>query len=162
MWALRKSRPRYSSVKSLIGNTSVGNNSFGKNSVYEKILKKKGKLVSFGLNQFDPTFVHYVEQYFDENYSKLKYRYLKKFSGIIINKKRKKRKTFFSFMRHEKSNVIFDGKKIKSSLNKRKRLIKLKILKNDIYIVKSKDFFNAGIVGLKKNKNFLIKQINYD
>ncbi len=92
--------PMFSFV--VIGNkkkyfTKNSNNSFGKNSVFEKILKEKGKLISFGLNQFDPTFVHYVEQYFDENYKRLKYRYLKKFSGIIINKKKNKKKSNIFF-----------------------------------------------------------------
>ena len=39
----------------------ISNNSFGKKSIYEKIYKNNGLLVSFGLNQFDPTFVHFVE-----------------------------------------------------------------------------------------------------
>ena len=153
--------PMFSFV--VIGNkkkyfTKNSNNSFGKNSVFEKILKEKGKLISFGLNQFDPTFVHYVEQYFDENYKRLKYRYLKKFSGIIINKKKiKKKAIFFSFVRHENSNVIFDGNKIKNSLIKSKKLKKFKNLKNDVYIVNSQDFYKNGIKGLKKNNNYFVK-----
>ena len=45
---------------------------------------------SFGLNKFDPTFVHYVEQFFDQNIKKIKYRKRLKFKGIIKIKKRKK------------------------------------------------------------------------
>ena len=56
---------------------NISNNSFGKKSIYEKIYKNNGLLVSFGLNQFDPTFVHFVEQYYSENITKLNYRYLK-------------------------------------------------------------------------------------
>ena len=40
--------------------------------------EKNTKLISFGLNKFDPTFVHYVEQFFDQNI-KNKYRKRLKF-----------------------------------------------------------------------------------
>lgn len=138
--------------------SDISNNSFGKNSVYEKILKKKGKLISFGLNQFDPTFVHFVEQYYDENFSKLKYRYLKKFSGILIDKKKKKKKkSFFCFVRKSKNNMVFNGKKIQVNLTKKNKLNRINILNNDIYIVNSSDFFREGLVGLKKSKYFFVK-----
>ena len=48
-------------------------------------------------------------------------------------------------------------KKIEQKLKKLGKLKKLHLLKNDIYIVKSKDFFNAGVEGLKKDKNYFIK-----
>ena len=66
---------------------NIGNSSFGKKSLYEKINNNKTYLVSFGLNKFDPTFVHYVEEYFDRNFEKINYRFLKKFSGFFERKK---------------------------------------------------------------------------
>ena len=53
----------------------IGNSSFGINSLYEKINSTNTYLVSFGLNKFDPTFVHYVEEYFNNNFKKIKYRF---------------------------------------------------------------------------------------
>ena len=50
------------------------------------------KLISFGLNKFDPTFVHYVEQFFDENIKKINYRKKFKFKGIFLKKKEIKQK----------------------------------------------------------------------
>ena len=44
----------------------VSNDSFGPNSIFDKIFKENFKLISFGIDKFDPTFVHYVEQYFNE------------------------------------------------------------------------------------------------
>ena len=55
--------------------------------------EKNTKLISFGLNKFDPTFVHYVEQFFDQNIKKIKYRKRLKFKGIIKIKKKKKLKS---------------------------------------------------------------------
>lgn len=158
--ALRTNDPMFSFF--ILGNnkkffSNISNNSFGKNSIYHKILKKKGILISFGLNRFDPTFVHYVEQYFDEHYSKLGYRYLKKFSGHIVENKKIKKSFFYTFARLENSKFIFNEKNIKKKLINAKKLKKLKILNNKIYIVNSKDFFDVGIKNLKINKNFFIK-----
>ena len=120
-------------------------------------------MISFGLNQFDPTFVHFVEQYYDENFSKLKYRYLKKFSGILIDKKKKKKKkSFFCFVRKSKNNMVFNGKKIQVNLTKKNKLNRINILNNDIYIVNSSDFFREGLVGLKKSKYFFCKKLEND
>jgi len=75
----------------------VSNNSFGKNSIFEKIHYKNAKLVSFATKTFDPTFVHYVEQFYNENIKKINYRYLKKIKGTITVNKLKKKKYFFHF-----------------------------------------------------------------
>ena len=58
---------------------SLTNNSFGIGSFFHELYKENAKLISFGLNQYDPTFVHFCEQYFDENIMKIGYRKNKKF-----------------------------------------------------------------------------------
>ena len=135
----------------------TSNNSFGKNSVYEKVLINKGKLLSFGLSQFDPTFVHYVEQYFHENFKKLNYRYMKTFSGYFVDKRKKK---FFrkhkSFVRKIDSNYLYSEKKIKRKLKKEKKLKVINFLKTKIYICNSQDFFKYGFESLKKDKYFFV------
>tara|TARA_Y100000590_G_scaffold11478_1_gene14072 strand:- start:214 stop:1014 length:801 start_codon:yes stop_codon:yes gene_type:complete len=138
--------------------TDIGNDSFGKNSLFEKIHNKKAKLVSFGLDKFDPTFVHYVEQYFDSNYSKIKYRYLKKFEGALIDKDGKKLNTaHYSFMRSLDSKVVYDETGIKESLKSKKKLQTIKIENGIINIANATDFFDLGIEGMKKNINFFSK-----
>ena len=111
--AVRTKDPMFSFF--ILGNNknyfkNISNNSFGKKSIYEKIYKNNGLLVSFGLNQFDPTFVHFVEQYYSENITKLNYRYLKKFTGILIEKKKYK-ENFYTFARKENHYFSFNGKK---------------------------------------------------
>ena len=61
------------------------------------------KLISFGLNKFDPTFVHYVEQFFDENI-KINYR---KNSNLREFLKKNKQKNPFFFMRPLNSKDLF-------------------------------------------------------
>ena len=62
----------------------IGRNSFGYNSLFEKINNNNTYLVSFGLNKFDPTFVHYVEEYFDSNIKKLKLMMLKSKKVMVL------------------------------------------------------------------------------
>jgi len=140
--------------KSYYSNNS--NNSFGPGSIFEKLLIQNAKLVSFGLNRFDPTFVHYVEQFFDTNFKKINYRYLKKISGIIIKDKKRYKDNYFTFLR-KKNNKFYNEKNIKKDLLKAKKLNWIKLLNTNIYIVEAKDFYNFGITGMKKNKNYFIK-----
>ena len=137
--------------------TKTSNDSFGKNSVFEKMHEKNTKLVSFGLNKFDPTFVHYVEQFFDQNIKKIKYRKRLKFKGIIKIKKKKKTQIHYSFMRPKNSKRIYSEIKIKKNLMKKKFLKQLIINKGLIQIVSCKNFFNEGILGMKKDINFFNK-----
>ncbi len=59
------------------------NDSFGECSIFKKMHDNNVKLISFGTNQYDPTFIHYVEQYFDENIKPYPYRSIKTFHGTI-------------------------------------------------------------------------------
>ena len=134
----------------------VGKNTFGASSIFEKLNKHNAKLVSFGLKRFDPTFVHYVEQYYDENIKKIKYRYLKKLKGVIIYKNKKYKDEFFTFLRNKKHNKFFNEKRIKKDLMQNKKLKKINILGADIYVVKARDFFTTGINGMKKKVNYFV------
>lgn len=136
---------------------SIGDNSFGKNSIYEKLHNKNAKLVSFGLKFFDPTFVHYVEQYYDENIKKIKYRYLKKIKGDFKVDYKKKTKVFYCFLKNLKTKRIYSDHNIKKEMKKKGELYSTHILNNKIYICEAKNFFNTGLNGMKKNKYFFTK-----
>ena len=138
--------------------SNIGKDSFGKKSLFEKIHNSKTKLITFGLNRFDPTFVHYVEQYFDENIDKINYRYKKKFIGFFSNNNKKIKNVFFSFVRKENSNFFFTGKNIERDLKKNNKLTILKIFNANIYITQANDFFKFGISGMKKSKKYFIKK----
>lgn len=136
------------------------NNSFGRKSIYSYLHEKNAHLINFGLNKFDPTFVHYVEQFFHENYSKLHYRKIFKLNGFYGLKKY--RSSHYSFLRVPKCNYTYDDKKILKKMLKNNDLYSGKILHQQIYICESKKFFESGIEGLKKNNNFFIKKENND
>ncbi len=138
---------------------NIKKDSFGKNSVFHKINNKKTKLISFGINRFDPTFVHYVEQYFDENINSINYRYKKKFFGSFENSKNKnKKETFFSFVRNEKTNLFFSGKNIYRDLSKKGKIKSFFIFNSPIHIVPANFFFDTGIEGMKKDIHYFVKR----
>ncbi len=138
---------------------NVGNDSFGKDSVYEKMHHLNAKLVSFGLDKFDPTFVHYVEQFFDENIKKIYYRNKFKFEGILEKKNYKKIQYHFTFMRPSNSKRVFSETKIKKELKKKKLLKSIIINDGLVQVTTCNSFFNEGIKGMKKNINFFNKKI---
>ena len=137
--------------------SQIGNSSFGKNSLFEKINNNKTYLVSFGLNKFDPTFVHYVEEFFDRNFKTINYRYLKKYSGYFgINKKKKQ--TFYSFSRKYKSNKFYCEKNIKRVLISKKKIKIINFYKFKVFISTARNFFNEGIKGMESNPNFFVEK----
>ena len=87
------------------------NSSFGNESVFHKLYLKNSYLVNYGTRKFDPTFVHFVEEYFNNNIKKINYRKLFKFNGII----NKKRGIHYSFMRVRGSKYIYYDKNIKKN-----------------------------------------------
>ena len=135
----------------------IKNSSFGKNSLFDKLDLNNTYLVSFGLNKFDPTFVHYVEEKFDREYEKIKYRFSKKFDGFLIENDKKKKSSFYCFSRNLKFNKRYNENNIKKILIKRKKLKIFKFFGFDVFIVKARDFLFEGLKGMKNNKYFLVK-----
>ncbi|SVC06328.1 uncharacterized protein METZ01_LOCUS259182, partial [marine metagenome] len=85
----RTSDPMFSYL--IFGNNAIniakiaGKNTFGSNGIYRYLHENNAKLISFGLDGYDPTFIHYAEQYYHTNTHELDYRYIKEFNGEIIN-----------------------------------------------------------------------------
>ncbi len=137
--------------------STIGKSSFGKRSLFEKIDKDKTYLVSFGLERFDPTFVHYVEEYFDRNYKKINYRFSKKYNGLFKKHNKFKKDFFHSFSRNLKLNMFYNEKKIKKILLKKKKLKIVNFHSFEVFITLARDFFNEGILGMKNDQFFFVK-----
>lgn len=136
---------------------AIGKNSFGPNSLFEKINNHNSYLISFGLNKFDPTFVHYVEEYFDINIHKIGYRFSKKYTGYFKSGSKRRKDNFHSFSRNLRLNKFYNEKNIKKVLLKKKKLKIVNFYSFDVFISKAKDFFDEGIKGMKSNSDFFIK-----
>ena len=75
--------------------------SFGTNSLFQIMHRKQNSLImNFGTRLFNPSFIHYVEQYVDEHHTKLGYRARVRFDGLFEDEAGKRESGhFYSFMR---------------------------------------------------------------
>lgn len=137
--------------------STIGKSSFGEQSLFEKINKEKTYLISFGLDRFDPTFVHYVEEYYDRNYKKINYRFSKKYNGFFKKNNGLKKDFFYCFSRNLKLNMFYNEKKIKKVLQKKNKLKIINFCTCKVFITLAKDFFHEGILGMKKDQFFFVK-----
>lgn len=138
--------------------------SFGKGSLYEKIHKLNAKLVSFGIKKHDPTFIHYIEQFFHENIESLHYRFIKKFTGTLVNRNNHKRVKYkdyqfcFSRFLDRHIDLEFDEKKIVRDLDKENKLATIEIGNGRICISGCESTFNTGLAGLKADKKYFLRK----
>lgn len=135
---------------------NINNSSFGKDSLFRKLHMRNAKLVTFGLKQYDPTFVHYIEQYYDENIEKLSYRYLKKFSGKMIENGIACDADHYSFMRYLDSTLRFTEKNLVNDLRLINKLTEIKIGAGVINISDCDAVFQTGLEGLKQNEMYFM------
>ena len=136
--------------------------SFGEPSLYSGLHLINAKLVSFGLPQFDPTFVHYVEQYYHENIEKLDYRFIKRFEGTIINCSGSKRKDYWECFSRRRSGYPafkFSDKKLVEALKSKRKLDEVMIGNGKVCISDCFSVFEAGTEGLQKDKHFFIEYV---
>ena len=133
----------------------VNNNSFGQGSIYDKMMNENAYLINFGLNRYDPTFVHYVEQSFDETIDKYPFRSLIEFTGEVIdfNKKRYYAE-HKSFMRKLGGNYLFADEKLIKSLRERDALTTMKIGGGLVYLSDCHSVYSAGMEGLRNDIRF--------
>jgi len=135
--------------------------SFGKGSLYEKIHNMPSKLISFGLKRYDPTFVHYCEQYFHENIEELDYRFIKKFQGTIVDYQGRQYIDFhYCFSRYldRYINWRFDERRLLKDLEKAQLINRVHIGNADIWISDSESVFNLSIKGLNNNRHYFINK----
>jgi aminoglycoside 3-N-acetyltransferase len=131
------------------------NSSFGACSVFKKLHQRNAKLIGFGLKQYDPTFIHYIEQYFDENIRTIGYRYLKNFTGNVINSSVQfKVENHKSFVRNLELKANTDYSNLIKDLQRNKQLFCKKFLNSKIFISDCESVFNTSISGLKKDLGY--------
>ena len=137
----------------------VGKNTFGADGMYQYLHKNNAKLISFGLNKYDPTFIHYAEQYYHENIDELDYRYIKEFNGEIINYSGelfRDKQYCFSRILERYGDWDFYDKNLISALKKDKLLHDITIGGGMVRVSDAESVFNASIKGLSGDKHFFI------
>ncbi len=135
------------------------NDSFGKCSTFAKLHEVNAKLIGFGLNKYDPTFIHHVEQFYNENISPIDYRYLKEFKGKI---KKNNELTgilrHYAFVRNLSLQGDFSYDKLSSDLIEQDLLVHEEFCNSKIYISDCNSVFDVSMSGLKGDINYFRKK----
>lgn len=136
--------------------------SFGKNSLYDKIRKFNAKLISFGLMKYDPTFSHFIEQFYHENIQEISYRFIKKFEGIVVGYDGVAREDHqYCFSRHldQHTDLVFNEKKLVADLRKNEKLREVTIGNGQINISDCDAVFQAGIAGMASDPFYFVDKV---
>ncbi len=132
---------------------NVGKDCFGKESIFDELrYVKNAKYVIFGVNYFSCTYVHYLERIME-----VPYRFLKKFKGKIKIKNKEYEDEYGYYVRTLDKNINPDFDKIEKHLFKKKLLKKIKLGSGYISSVKIRDVHREGLLMLKKNPYFFLK-----
>jgi len=139
-----------------------GKTSFGKDSLYNKVHKLNAKLISFGLIQYNHTFIHYVEQWYHENIDEIEYRFIKKFQGRIIDYDGASYDDYqYCFSRYldRSFGPRVNGRKLLTDLRKIKKLNEIKIGNAYVNISDCESVFDVGIKGMKADPLYFMDKI---
>lgn len=126
----------------------------GKGSVFELLYKNNSNIIFFG-SDFAPSFIMYIEHMISGG---PRYRYLKKFNGIL--KKKGKSKVSVSFYcRPYNFNYKYDLKNLEYKLIKESILKKIYLDKKFYYLdLCVKDFYQYSMMKLNKDSFFFLDQ----
>lgn len=136
----------------------IGNSSFGKDSVFEKIHKENAKLVAFGLTRYDPTFVHYVEERFNNEIKEIGYRSIVEFEGEYQNGEVLQDEKHYCMMRPMGSNKFFTEKKLIKRLSDNKKMDSINIGAGVATISDCNSVFDECFIGMKDDIHFLVEE----
>lgn len=144
--------------------SGITKTSFGQGSVYHRMHDHNAKLISFGLNKYDPTFIHYAEQYYHENVRTLDYRFVKRFEGEIIDVKgRRYEDEHYCFSRHldRYGDWKFYDKDLRVDLRDQDKLQEIIIGNSTVRIADARSVFNVAQAGLERDMHYLIRKEGY-
>lgn len=123
---------------------------FGKNCVYETLIKLNGKYLLFGTD-IGHTLTHHIEEK-----NGVEYRYFKNFKGIVIDENNKYNKNINYYVRYLDKNSLPDVDSINDITRKTNNFKLEKFGGADICIFNSKEYEQAIINALKKDKNIFV------
>lgn len=129
------------------------NTCFGKNSIFDYFHKVNGKIICLGCDINRVTFTHYVEEFF-----KVQYRYYKIFKILTKYKNKQKIINIKYYVRKVNRPSKIDLRNLYKYLKKSKKIKEINFGRYNFLSISSKDFFNACLFLLKKNKYSLIKK----
>ena len=132
-------------------NNKIINSSFGQNSIFHKWNLINGIIVNFGLDEIISTQFHYIERVLGVDY-----RSIKKFKGLVILDKEKKKIEYNFFCRKNIEKNYLNRKKIEKDLIDTSILKQYYIDNIKVSWFRSRDLYNFLKKKIKDNSNYLI------
>lgn len=135
----------------------IAHDSFGPESVFAKMLRENAYLVSFGLNLYDPTFVHFVEQFVGENVTPCRYRSAVEFRGEWIDETGRRTSGSHScYMRSLDSDFTFTDERLLVDLQREGRIQTLKLGGGTVHISDCQSVFRIGRDGMIRDPYYFV------
>jgi len=125
---------------------------FGKNSIYDRLRDSKGKICMIGLELQWATFRHHIEEM-----ANIPSRYIKKFSGRIIQNEKVTFQEWEYYVRHLNENCYPDGKKLEKLIREENICKISQIGRGEILVIDSEKYFKFGFEQLKKDPWITVK-----
>ena len=129
---------------------AVGHDCFGPDSIFEKFHHLKGKLVFFGTREC--TFLHYIERMHD-----VPYRFMKTFTGRIIDGKKAYPDEYHYYARYLDRNAASDYEILEKTLMDKGLIREFDFGYNKILVMPTDLMFEEAHRQLVKNINFLLR-----
>ena len=127
--------------------TNLPSTSFGKDSIYDRLIKNNGKICMIGIPLKYATFRHHIEEV-----ANIPSRFIKKFSGNIIQNNKKYFQEWEYYVRHlNNDNCKPDGSKLENLIREQKLCNVIKVGRGEILTIDSKKYFDFGFNHLKKD-----------
>ncbi len=132
--------------------TNVGTNCIGPGSVFEKLYHQNAKIIFIG-ERFDLTYMHFVEYTVG-----VPYRYIKEFSGNVIEHGKKVPHTVQYYVRNLDINPHYALEDIANYLNVQGVLKTVPLGHSKLRLVQAQDAFEKIKHGLKVNPGLLLER----
>ncbi len=129
------------------------NDCFGANTAFDLLYKLGGKIICLGCDfHSGATFVHYIEQRLG-----VSYRYMKNFSGFIVNDAKKYPLKTSYYVRKLGTNSILDFSFLKKELINQGKLLTSNIGRFQLSVISTNDLLNCLTYLFKENKIIFLK-----
>lgn len=120
--------------------SNVSKDSFGDDSIFGRLRETKAKLIFFGASFHACTFIHHIEQMHG-----VSYRYMKTFSGTILDGEKTFEDTCTFFVRRLDREVITDTTKLEARLRNHGALKEARVGGGVIMAVEARTLFTEGM-----------------
>jgi aminoglycoside 3-N-acetyltransferase len=127
--------------------------SFGAGTVFETLHRKNGKILLLGTDFQSCTFLHYTEQI-----AQVPYRYLKTFSGTIVDADASYKDAYTYFVRPIDGTIDNDFRVIEPVLRERGVLCEATVGGGKLMLVSANELFDVSQDVLKADPYFFVKK----